>query len=90
MGAVLQLPGRVAEPWPAGLGTLRGRTATAIAALTPDADAPLDRVRAASRPRRRAVLLLGAEGTGLTAEALAAGRRARPHPDRPPASTRST
>jgi tRNA G18 (ribose-2'-O)-methylase SpoU len=70
MGAVLTLPFARLEPWPAALAAYRSRGWT-IAALTPRAAAqPLaEFARAASAPL---VLLVGAEGAGLTPAALAA------------------
>ena len=70
MGAVFQVPWTRLEPWPAGLDDLRalGFTVAALA-LTPDA-VPLAQF-AASAPERTA-LLLGTEGDGLSASAVAA------------------
>jgi tRNA G18 (ribose-2'-O)-methylase SpoU len=72
-GHVLRVPWtRVAE-WPAGLAALRDR-GFEVVALTPAAGAdPIDRL-AGDRPARLA-LLLGAEGPGLSAAALAAADR---------------
>ncbi|HEX5403230.1 MAG TPA: RNA methyltransferase [Pseudonocardiaceae bacterium] len=69
MGHVLRVPfGRLAD-WPEGLKTLQA-AGFRVLALTPAADAvPLP---AAVRPGERTVVLLGAEGPGLTDEALAA------------------
>ena len=69
MGAVLQVPWHVDERWPASLATLRTH-GYPIVALTPHEDAiPIGRF---SLPLdRRAVLLLGAEGPGLSPETLA-------------------
>jgi tRNA G18 (ribose-2'-O)-methylase SpoU len=70
MGTVLRVPWAAAEPWPSVLTTLRSH-GYRVAALTPQADAmPIDRF--ASHDYRRVVLLVGAEGAGLTDEALAA------------------
>jgi tRNA G18 (ribose-2'-O)-methylase SpoU len=69
MGHVLRVPfGRLTE-WPDGLKQLQA-AGFRVLALTPGADAvPLPD---AVRPGERTVVLLGAEGPGLTAEALAA------------------
>ena len=66
MGHVLRVAfTTLPEPWPAALAALDGHT---IVALTPSADAvPL---AAAGLAGRRVALLLGAEGPGLTDEAL--------------------
>jgi tRNA G18 (ribose-2'-O)-methylase SpoU len=70
MGAVLQLPWTVAEPWPDALQALRSR-GWRVAALTPHADAiSIDRF--AGSDHRRVLLLLGAEGSGLSDDALEA------------------
>ncbi len=70
MGHVLRVPFvELAGPWPAALDRLRD-AGLRIAALTPAPDAvPLSRSAAATD---RVALLLGAEGPGLSAEALAA------------------
>jgi tRNA G18 (ribose-2'-O)-methylase SpoU len=76
MGEVLHLPFTRIEPWPDALDHVRAAGFTVLA-LTPGpgADA-LDEV--ADDPPERIALLLGAEGTGLTAAALdAADRRVR-------------
>jgi tRNA G18 (ribose-2'-O)-methylase SpoU len=70
MGAVLQLPWTTAEPWPEALATLRSH-GWRVAALTPHADA-ISIVRFVADDHRRVVLLLGAEGSGLTEAALSA------------------
>jgi len=70
MGAVLQLPWSIAEPWPGALGMFRSH-GWRVAALTPHRDAiPIERF--ASYRHSRVVLLVGAEGAGLTDAALAA------------------
>jgi tRNA G18 (ribose-2'-O)-methylase SpoU len=70
MGAVLQVPWTIAEPWPGVLGTLR-RQGWRVVALTPRQDAlPIDRFEPAGH--RKVALLVGAEGSGLTDAALAA------------------
>jgi tRNA G18 (ribose-2'-O)-methylase SpoU len=70
MGHVLRVPfAELPGPWPDALDDLRAAGLT-VAALTPDPGAvPLARAGLAGR---RTALLLGAEGPGLTAEALAA------------------
>jgi tRNA G18 (ribose-2'-O)-methylase SpoU len=68
MGHVLRMPFAVLpEPWPDALQTVRAH-GLRLLALTPDASAM--RLRDLPRPERWAVLL-GAEGPGLTAGALA-------------------
>jgi len=70
MGATLDVPWAPLGDWPRDLRTLRDRGITLIA-LTPDRGAlPLrDAVAAASGP---IAMLLGSEGYGLSAEAIAA------------------
>ncbi len=70
MGAVFGVRWTEIAPWPMALGALRSR-GYRVAALTPGPDAiPLaDYV---SRRPKRAVVLVGAEGTGLTGAALEA------------------
>ncbi len=70
MGHVLRVPFSALEPWPRGLEQLRA-AGFRIAALTPRADAVELRALRGQRPERVA-LLLGSEGYGLSAEALAA------------------
>lgn len=68
MGHVLRVPFATLPTWPAGLGWLRGEGFTVVA-LTPGGGAvPV----AGALAGDRVALLLGAEGPGLTAEALAA------------------
>jgi tRNA G18 (ribose-2'-O)-methylase SpoU len=68
MGEVFAVPYARLEPWPAALGVVRGAGFTLVA-LTPAADAvPIQELTAAQR--ERPALLLGAEGTGLSAAAL--------------------
>ncbi len=72
LGHVLRVPfARVPDGgWPAALHELRSAGVT-VAALTPAADAvPLGRL--AAEPPERVALLVGAEGPGLSAEAMAA------------------
>ena len=70
MGHVLRVPfAELAGRWPGALDTVRAAGLT-VAALTPAADAvPLARAGLAGQ---RVALVLGAEGPGLTPEALAA------------------
>lgn len=70
MGHVLRVPfAELPGPWPAALGRLRA-AGMRVAALTPAPDAvPLTGSRLAGE---RVALLLGAEGPGLSAAALAA------------------
>ena len=68
MGEVFAIPYATLDPWPGGLSVVRDAGFTVLA-LTPGADAvPLQRVPAAQRDR--AALLLGAEGPGLSRQAL--------------------
>jgi tRNA G18 (ribose-2'-O)-methylase SpoU len=70
MGAVLRVPFAVAMRWPADLETLRA-AGLRIVALTPDLNAmPLREFAARLVPGARTLLLFGAEGPGLTHEAL--------------------
>lgn len=70
MGAALSVPLAAAGAWPADLARLRA-AGLALLALTPAADAtPLTALAADRLPR--VALLLGAEGPGLSAAALAA------------------
>jgi tRNA G18 (ribose-2'-O)-methylase SpoU len=70
MGAVLQVPWAQVQPLPASLDTLRSH-GYRVAALTPHADAvSIDHF--ASCRHRRVVLLVGAEGQGLSDDMLAA------------------
>lgn len=70
MGHVLQLPFARLDPWPAGLDRVRA-AGLSVVALTPAGDEVLD---PASLPPR-AAFLVGAEGPGLSEEALAAADR---------------
>lgn len=67
MGNVLRVPFASLAPWPAGLATVR-QHGFRIAALTPRADA----IALRSVEGGKIAVLLGSEGPGLTAEALAA------------------
>jgi tRNA G18 (ribose-2'-O)-methylase SpoU len=73
MGQVFAVPYAHLAPWPGALATVRAAGFTLLA-LTPAADAlPIQRLPAADR--RRPALLVGAEGPGLSAAALAASDR---------------
>jgi tRNA G18 (ribose-2'-O)-methylase SpoU len=65
MGHVMHVPFARFERWPGALDELRALGFT-VAALTPSGDTPIDDVKA-----ERIAWLLGAEGPGLTDEALA-------------------
>ncbi len=70
MGEVFAVPYARLEPWPDGLDLVR-EAGFAVLALTPAPDAlPIQRLDAARR--RRAALLFGAEGPGLSGPALRA------------------
>jgi tRNA G18 (ribose-2'-O)-methylase SpoU len=70
MGQVFAIPYATLDPWPSALDTVRAAGFTVLA-MTPAADAvPVQDLEAAAR--RRPALLLGAEGPGLSAAALAA------------------
>jgi tRNA G18 (ribose-2'-O)-methylase SpoU len=72
MGTVFQVPWARIDPWPGALVGLKG-DGWHVAALAPDGDrydaVPLDRF--ASHLPARLALLVGTEGDGLTADALA-------------------
>ncbi|MEV0271027.1 RNA methyltransferase [Hamadaea sp. NPDC050747] len=70
MGEVFAIPYATLDPWPQGLDVLRTAGFTVLA-MTPAADAVSLHELTADQ-RRRPALLLGAEGPGLTAEALKA------------------
>lgn len=68
-GQVLRVPFATLDPWPDGIDLLRNRGFTVVA-LTPDPGAtPLGALDPATE---RLAFLLGAEGPGLTGEAMAA------------------
>ena len=68
MGEVFAVPYAHLEPWPGGLAEVRA-AGFALLALTPAADAvPIQRL--GPDQRARAALLLGAEGAGLSRQAL--------------------
>jgi tRNA G18 (ribose-2'-O)-methylase SpoU len=70
MGEVFAVPYAKLDPWPAALDEVR-RAGFTLLALTPAADAlPIQRLDAGQRARP--ALLLGAEGSGLSRQALAA------------------
>jgi tRNA G18 (ribose-2'-O)-methylase SpoU len=70
MGEVFAVPYARIEPWPDGLDRVRAAGFTVLA-LTPAPDAvPIQRLK--PDQRKRAALLLGAEGPGLSRHALAA------------------
>jgi tRNA G18 (ribose-2'-O)-methylase SpoU len=70
MGQVFAVPYAYLEHWPESLGDLR-RAGFRVLALTPHPDAvPLDRVVVGDDDR--VALVLGAEGPGLSEEAMAA------------------
>lgn len=68
MGAVLSMPWAITGPWPDALVELK-RRGFLLAALTPAATAA--DISSWSRPDQPVALLLGTEGDGLTAGALA-------------------
>jgi tRNA G18 (ribose-2'-O)-methylase SpoU len=69
MGEVFAIPYATLDPWPGALETVRA-AGFRIIAMTPAADAvPLQDLDDATR--QRPALLLGAEGPGLSAKALA-------------------
>jgi tRNA G18 (ribose-2'-O)-methylase SpoU len=70
MGEVFAVPYATLQPWPDALDLVR-TAGFSVLALTPAPDAlPIQRLDAAQRAR--AALLLGAEGAGLSAPAIAA------------------
>ena len=72
MGAALQMPFARAEPWPEVLRDLRG-LGFAVIAMTPVPSAPSLQEVVAAVAGRKVAVVLGHEGDGLTAGALAAG-----------------
>ncbi len=68
MGEVFAVPYAPLEPWPDALDTVRA-AGFSVLALTPAADA-VGLQRLAPEHRRRPALLFGAEGPGLTRQAL--------------------
>jgi tRNA G18 (ribose-2'-O)-methylase SpoU len=73
IGHVLRIPMATVDPWPAGLGEVRSAGFTVVA-LTPSAGAEPISSLAADAPAKVA-FLLGAEGPGLSEDALAAADR---------------
>jgi tRNA G18 (ribose-2'-O)-methylase SpoU len=71
MGAALQVPFARAEPWPGALTELR-RLGFAVVAMTPSPGAPSLRQSVDAMAGSPVAIVLGHEGEGLTAEALAA------------------
>jgi tRNA G18 (ribose-2'-O)-methylase SpoU len=71
MGAALWLPFAEAEPWPDALRTIR-EMGFVIAALSPSGAVTLERFASTVAPDSRIALLAGAEGAGLSGEAMAA------------------
>jgi tRNA G18 (ribose-2'-O)-methylase SpoU len=70
MGELLHLPWAVAERWPGDLELIRSRGFSVIAMTPSTAAVDLFDIKLDSTARR--ALLFGAEGSGLTSEALAA------------------
>jgi tRNA G18 (ribose-2'-O)-methylase SpoU len=68
MGHVLTVPWTITPPWPGALDALRGAGFTTLALTPAGATTIRERVRG---PGERVAILLGAEGPGLTDEALA-------------------
>lgn len=75
MGELLHLPWARVTPWPDALAALTGG-GWRVLALTP-ADDALDLGAVARRPGDRVALVVGAEGPGLTAAAMARAERVR-------------
>ena len=72
MGAVFRVPFAIVDDWVAAIHTL-GRSDVDVVALTPDPSATRLTDLAGHRPaQRRLILMLGAEGPGLSNEAIAA------------------
>jgi tRNA G18 (ribose-2'-O)-methylase SpoU len=69
MGAALTVPHARLAPWPEALATVR-EAGFELVALTPGGDRDLEELQPATDAR--VALLLGAEGAGLSAAALAA------------------
>ncbi len=74
MGAVFAVPYARLEPWPAALGTVRA-AGFELLALTP-AETAVDLASLVPEAGARTALMLGAEGDGLTRQALAAADHA--------------
>ncbi len=71
MGAALQVPFARAEPWPGAVRELR-QLGFAVVAMTPSAGAQPLRKTVEAAAGRPVAIVLGHEGDGLTADALAA------------------
>ncbi len=69
MGAALRLPFSIVEDWPGAVTELR-RMRFVVAALSPSGAVTLDDFAASIDPGTRIALLAGAEGPGLSPEAL--------------------
>jgi tRNA G18 (ribose-2'-O)-methylase SpoU len=80
LGHVLHVPFTRVEPWPTGLGEVRAAGFTLVA-LTPDPTA--DRIDDPDACTGPTAVLVGSEGTGLSAGALAAADRRVRIPMRP-------
>ncbi len=74
MGAVFAVPYARLEPWPAARGTVRA-AGFELLALTP-AETAVDLASLVPEAGARTALMLGAEGDGLTRQALAAADHA--------------
>ncbi len=70
MGAVFALPWTILQPWPSGIDMLQDN-GFAVLGLTPDEGAD-DLGTMPTHVRRRCALVVGTEGSGLSAAALAA------------------
>jgi tRNA G18 (ribose-2'-O)-methylase SpoU len=70
MAAVLSLPWTIAHPWPEALAEL-GQDGFSVLALTPD-PAAVDLAEVAADPPPRVAVVIGTEGSGLSAAAIAA------------------
>jgi len=73
MGAVFSVPYARLEPWPAGLDVVREEGLTLLAMTPAPGSVALNELSA--KDLDRCALMLGAEGPGLTAKALAAADR---------------
>ncbi|MFE3199628.1 TrmH family RNA methyltransferase [Embleya sp. NPDC055664] len=73
MGAVFSVPYARLDPWPGGLDVLRGAGLTLLALTPGEGSVALNELPTADTDR--CALMLGAEGPGLTAKALAAADR---------------
>jgi tRNA G18 (ribose-2'-O)-methylase SpoU len=70
MAAVLSMPWTVAHPWPGALAAL-GEDGFTVLALTPD-PAAVDLAELAADPPPRVAVVIGTEGSGLSAAAIGA------------------